>query len=508
MRLYKKLLFVLVIFILFVGCNNSSSTIKDEITPLPVLTKNINEYTINIGAFSSQSYLFEDKWKSDVIDWQDEMKNKYGVDINLNYISPYYADEILNGIYYQEAILKDEISGFIKLTGMQIGNLGEMINQSTIYPLDDFLQNNKYYHSLPDVVKEPFIINGVTYAIPAGNSYFPSIRLLRKDLLEKTELKVPTTTAELYEVLMAFKEVDGVIPIVVSDTYNVISNLKDILYAHGCYPSYNGGMAISYDPLTKAYEDYLLKPEAKDALLYINMLFDNNLLQRKNVDHFEDFIKEDNMGSYYSTLYDFDDTYQNDYEISWYLSGSNTQYLMGVRADYSAYVLTENTENPQEVINTFIESLLSTRDGYLMGYLGREGIKYIEDDNIIKRVENENRMQLLEYNSYYHNDIKNITLSNGEAYYENIDMLNNVTEKLLADHLAFVTPLFPYYPKYQEAAMIHNWFMNNFILRSGEANVDEIISEYITYVRIYGGTEALDYLNDLYNTTPSYKYYD
>ncbi len=504
MKLYKKILIIIVVFTLLVGCNNSSSTDTNNDTPLSI--KSVSEFTINISAFSGQNYFFEDEWKSDVSNWQEEMKNMYGVDINLNYISSYYADEIINGIYYQEAILKDEISGLIKLTGRQVGNIGEMINQSTIYPLDEYLENNQYYKNLPDVVKEPFIVNGVTYAIPAGNSYFPSVRLIRKDLLEKTGLKPPSTTAELYEVLMALKKIDGVVPIVVGDTYNVISNLNDILHAYGCYPSYYGHMAIGYDPISKAFEDYLLKPEAKDALLYINMLFDNNLLQRKNVDNFSDFLKEDTYGSYYSTIINFSDTYRNDYEIIWYLSGSNDKYLMGVGADYSAYVLTINTKNPQETINTFIDTLFVTRDKYLMGYLGQEGVKYIYEDNVIKRVENESRMQLLEHNNNYLNNDTTILLSNGDRIYENIDLLNNVTDQLLADNLAFVTPLFPFYPKFVEAGMVHSWFINNFTLRSGDADVDDLIEAYVTYAKMYGGPEALEYLNDLYNTTPQYTY--
>ncbi|MCK5812307.1 MAG: hypothetical protein KAG94_05375 [Clostridiales bacterium] len=504
MKLYKKILIILVVFTLLVGCNNSSSIKTTNNTPLSL--KSVSEFTINIGAFPEQNYFFDDEWKSDITSWQEEIKNKYGVDINLNYISSYYADEIINGIYYQEAILKDEISGLIKLSRGQIANIGEMINQSTIYPLDEYLENNQYYKNLPDVVKEPFIVNGVTYAIPAGSSYLPSVRLIRKDLLEKTGLNPPSTTTELYEILMAFKKNDGIVPIVVSDTYNVIANLKDILHAYGCYPSYNGNMAISYDPTTNAYEDYLLKPEAKEALLYINMLFDNNLLERKNVDNFDDFIKEDNYGSYYSTIYNFSDTYQKNYDIVWHLSGSNNQYLMEARADYAAYVLTINTKNPQEVINTFIDTLFVTRDKYLMGYFGQEGVNYIDNGDVIKRIEDKHRMQLLEYNSYYQNNETTLLLSNGDRLYENMDMLNNVTDQLLADHLAFVSPLFPYYPKFVEVGRIHSWFLNNFILRSGDTNVDNLIEAYVRYAKIYGGPEALEYLNDLYNTKPKYTY--
>lgn len=506
----KRIIILIVVLSLLIACTSNDPVL--ESTPSNSLVINQAKDTedieieLTISTDASHGYIFEDEWKSEVVSWQEELSLKYGVVVSLNYISAYRLDTFINGTYLEEAIKDDGLSGLIQLKDYEITNLAKLIDLQLILPLDEYLVENKAFNNLPGYLLNPYIINDKLYAIPAGNSGFPSIRLISKELLAKTQQPIPKTLSEYYEVLVDIKSNGDSVPMVTNDTGNYVYNIKDLFYANGCYPSFTGFSSISYDPLTNAVEDYMLKPGALETYQYIDHLIGNQLLQIKNVDSFDHFSSDARYGSYYGEMTEYSQKLIDDYDIIWYLEGSNNKFLNVINPSEKVYVLSKNTIQAKETVNAFVNTFLLNEEGYYLGYFGQKDVKYKKNDYEVHAIEDEDRMEIMNSDiNYLSNGITSYS-SDGLEYYKNINELTNVTEQLLKDDLLFSTSEYSFSFNARDAGWIHSWFFEIFMNSRGTVDVQEIIDEYVDYAKTFGGKDSLDQLNKLYGTSAMYDY--
>ncbi|MFD0714224.1 extracellular solute-binding protein [Paenibacillus sp. GCM10027626] len=175
-----------------------------------------------------------------------------------------------------------------------IGIMNRFAEQGGLRELDDLL--DKFG---PDIKKNNAIAleqagtyKGVRYAIPAlrGNPYTGSNMSIRKDWLDKLNMKVPTTLDELTEVLRAFKEKDpggigknNVVPFGLpaltgsgqsAFLYGTMAGMG--IYSQGPFTESNYWQAGNY--VDGKFTPSVLMPEGKEYFRWMNQLFKEGLI--------------------------------------------------------------------------------------------------------------------------------------------------------------------------------------------------------------------------------------
>jgi len=493
-----KLIIIISILGVIASCENTDISKKQ--TNMNLLAEEQCNMILNLAVNMNQSYVFDEEYEHDISQWENLLKDKYNIDMQLNYISPIYESEFISGSYIIEKIEDKSLEGLIRLQGIQLTNIGALKSEGLILPLDELLMENDGFTNLPMAMKSPFIIDGKLWAIPSGYENTASVRFISKELLEKSNSDIPETLAEYYEVLLNISKIKETIPMVINNDIPYSFTMRDIFYANGCYPSYTGFSSINYDPLTNSVEDYILKPGAIDTYQYLNLLFENKLLQLKNVDNLDEFVKNKNYGSYYNEIKDYKQEYEDDYEIIWYLKGSNDKYLNTILPSKGAYILSRNTQNAKQTVNKFVDTFLLDKEGYYTSYFGEYDKKYYIENEYVVAVSNEKGMNIttpyMEYLSNTNTKFKN---SDGVEYYNNIVNINSITTQLLKEDLLFSSSYFPYSFDLRMAGRIHGWFFTNFINRRGEVNIEDLVDmEQKQYTII-----LIDNLEDIRNIKKS-----
>lgn len=495
---------ILIIVILLVSCQNSSNKNND------ISLTNSEPPLINLY-FSShikETKYNEEQWQTDYKTWHDLLLKEYNVNVNINLISPLYYDEFISGTYIVKSIEKEEFDGLVRLRGHELASIGLLKNSGFISPLDTYLSDNSKFLNLPDAMISPFIIDGKLYAIPSGFSDLPSFRLVKKDLLTKVNLPIPENINSYYNMLKEFKKIDNIIPMAINGTSIYMYELKDLFYANGCYPSYNGVSSINYDPLTGAIEDYILKPGAKDTFLFLNTLMQEGLLQVTDIYDIEDYANNNNLGTYYREITGFSDSIEKQCDIIWYLKGTNDIYLNSIISTRIAYVLPSNASNPYEVVNGFVNTFLLNQDGYFLGRMGLEGVSYYKDGDTIITYNNDYMGVSDDYLEYQSNGTTTYQHQSGYVYFENLNKLSEVSSTLLQKQLMFPTSYYPFVGDLGRLSTLHNQFFAHFINQNGDIDVNDFINEYISDARRFGAPDILDSINKTYGTKSSYSYYD
>lgn len=521
MKSYKSVFILAIVLLISVSCQKGSTADISKGS----YSKNYDcEIGITLSTDADQSFVFGGDWKNRVISWQKEIEEKYGIKVNLKYVSSINFATFMDGTYLEEEIGNNGLAGLIALNYYEISNIGNLAEKELIIPLDEYLADNRAFQSIPDYILKPYMIDGHLYALPTGNSNFPSVRLISKQMLTETGSKVPETLSEYFEVMQKFSKLKDTVPMVMNYYNNNITpmvhnpqmnfesngsilNLKDLFYANGCYPSYTGYISYNYDPLTGGVEDFMLKPGAEETLTYINSLFQSNLLQVEKIYNIETFAQNKNFGSYYQCIQNYKPEYQNDYEIIWYLKGNNDKYLNAVEPSKMVYVLSKNTENPKETINAYVDAFFLNKDGYYMMYMGKESDTYSYDGKSITLKDNNNIMRLVDTNvEFLTENAQVFRNADGLEYFQDMDKIKSVAETLIRDEMLFTSSLYPLSNKTRLVSQTYNWFFDLFINGKGNANVEDIQKNYVNHAKTRGSQETLDFLNELYGTKATYSY--
>lgn len=387
----KKRLILVLALVILTGCTGqkSSSVAVDSIqqgTIIPSITIDGKGLVFSVAA----SNLFVDSSGScdqnAVNEWQDYINQTYNLNISLINIGIDASPEIVN------KIKSSLYSGMACLSSNEILPL---IQGEQILPLDEYLVDNKVWNSLPETFRKRFEYQGHIWAIPRMEDRNLLVSSIRTDWLKEAGLKTPTTLEKLKNVGQSLAKQDPNGDGDLTNDYLIggaYDSCPDIWNALGIYFSESGD-TITYDPTQGCIVDSMFKPEASDALQYFRDLYEKGLLpesffmpympnnqsnsitlqagvvQGKYMASFNwAFQNDENMtNKSISTLSDQQyKTITDIYEAMSPLSRTNP---IVYTLDPSGYVLSDSTENPQDVVNAFV-NLLFSKQGYLDCTLG------------------------------------------------------------------------------------------------------------------------------------------
>jgi putative aldouronate transport system substrate-binding protein len=219
-----------------------------------------------------------------------EYERKTGIKINWVCVDPKSIEE-KTALALASGDLPD---AFMKV-GMSSTNQLKYGSQGLLVDLSKGLLKNyapnakKFIDSHIDVKKSQTMANGAIYSLPEGVEA-PAVRLARKLFintvwLKKVGKKMPTTTAEFYDVLKAFKEKDpngngkaDEIPLTSNHPDNIVNCLR------GCWGLGNRGMIpenIDLDEKTGKVRFFPVTPQYKEFLTYMKKLYEEGLLDKE-----------------------------------------------------------------------------------------------------------------------------------------------------------------------------------------------------------------------------------
>jgi putative aldouronate transport system substrate-binding protein len=152
----------------------------------------------------------------------------------------------------------------------------DMAMKGAFWDLGPYLKNYKNLMEYPKEVYDKVKIDGKQYALPSvrpteGASYLA----IRKDWADKLNMKVPTTTDELYDLMYAFKykDPDGNGK---ADTFG--HSARGIWAIFDTFIGTSGSGAGKFKEVGGKLVNMELEPEAREAILFLNKMNTNKLM--------------------------------------------------------------------------------------------------------------------------------------------------------------------------------------------------------------------------------------
>jgi putative aldouronate transport system substrate-binding protein len=202
--------------------------------------------------------------KSSIFQKLEELTNT-DLDITVVPVSSY--DQNLNLV-----MAANELPDLVHAFNDKAPTLVKAINQGAFHDLSEFdLSQYPNLQQVPDLIWKNAKINGKTYGVPSPVGLNAQDFMVRKDWLEKLNLKEPTNLEELRNVLIAFREGDpdgnGQ-----KDTFGMVGRGYGLLGAFGVQePQFEGDMML-LDWMTSGYRDYLA---------YMNDLYKHEVMPKE-----------------------------------------------------------------------------------------------------------------------------------------------------------------------------------------------------------------------------------
>ncbi|HNX14348.1 MAG TPA: hypothetical protein PK854_00470 [Oscillospiraceae bacterium] len=354
--------------------------------------------------------------------WADTLSARYGVKIREDCIT---KTEV--GTVYAARLAAGELTGVVQNYGWSY--MFAWYNENAVYPLDEYLKNNKTWNMLPKAAREVYKIGNQIWAVPNGwNAGLPGQQMgmwtqgIRNDWLKKLGFADVGYTLDIgtfKDIITAFGKrsselgVTGVIPIVFGgdlySTYNIFAAFDAWVFDP------NSSMGYTYNPDTNCFEDALLRDGARQAIEYIRYFYANGLTPKSTFDSgFSDIrnqLATAKVGSFCLYQARFRDQGQytvnklltdkfgtanadaigdgysewikmnQDTWVDTQLVGKKTKALWANTAGASGYCLMVGTPQPAETINFFVDLLYSSEDAWIDSYQNLLGKAIIRESD-------------------------------------------------------------------------------------------------------------------------------
>ena len=396
----RKQVVILCIFLFLVtfisGCNNKVVNTDINVSGSPIPSKEvIDKEPIPIRLFDPNATMGLD-FSEYYAGFRELIEEKFNIDLSISIDG--------QGMVYYEQVQQSDIF-LCKLQGLH-GERRWMVDNNVIIPFSDYVQDNETWLSLPEGFRNAFAdANGRVWAIPYSDTPQIWARVIRKDWLAQSKIKVPETVDELYNMMQAFtyndpdgNGLDDTFGSGLSDRLIRCFNFKDIFEANGCYMSYGcswsdeNGVIINntiagYNPDTGRVEDLLYNPAFLQSLETIESMLDNGLVDLQLDTFLNGNLSNPNVGSHMGLIKNniiYPDYYEYCYSLEGLKDKSTATVLYG---DRMVFYLTSTAKNPDKVVPAFIEMMYGDTESYKLmryGILGEKKL-YAEKNGILYR---------------------------------------------------------------------------------------------------------------------------
>lgn len=352
--------------------------------------------------------------------------------------------------------------------------------------------------------------DGNIYSIGIDSQNPLEILGYRKDWLDKFGMEVPTTLDEYYEFVTKVSKEDpdgnGIDDTFAFGAYQplLLKWMDHIFGAFGVLPNY---WMESDGKIT----DGAILPGAKDALIYLNKMYKEGLIDPEFVTddayRWQSKVKSGIYGAGPTKLQIFDKNNWRNYYQPFIQSNPDGQYVYGP-------VLQGGCDNPlgwrmdsrRGWVRTFVYKdspnvdaalrlidYLISEEGNLFTAYGKEGEHYKwEGDKIVRLIDNEKAQEL---------DLEKFYVAKTTLFYHSSDELFDAMDFLKQDGVAtpdpadgiFIDELSDIYPKLQD--LTASRYVEMII---GEVPIEEGFDKFVKEWYSKGGTELVEALNKAY----------
>lgn len=226
-----------------------------------------------------------------------EFEKRTNTKLNILWTSPNsYSDKI------NLVLASGEMPDMVKLLDFKNSLMRQMVKQGAFWDLTPFIKDYPHLMEYPSEVWEKTKIDGKNYVIPSvrplnGGAGLP---IVRKDWLDKLNLKVPETLDELYNVMKAFatQDPDGNGK---NDTIALVPR-NDLGWAEGVLNHSNGKWKEQDGKLI----DTTFEPGTRESLVWLNKVYKEGLMPADYAimkeSESEDLAKTGKAGMYPTTV--------------------------------------------------------------------------------------------------------------------------------------------------------------------------------------------------------------
>lgn len=216
----------------------------------------------------------------------DFLNQKYNMDLTLNYVPSPNQSEIFTKL--NSMIAANDIPDIMESRTDGIGGevYRNLAKSGQLIDVEQFIKARAdRYPNLLERISDPDAESyraedGKLYAVPSLFGAWDHAWFIRKDWLDDLGLSLPTTLAELHDVLKAFVEKDP------DGKKNVGLTISNAWWLNHIYAGFTGG--FNWTQKDGKYVYNFNRPEMKDALQYVHGLYAENLLDKEFFTHVQE----------------------------------------------------------------------------------------------------------------------------------------------------------------------------------------------------------------------------
>ena len=310
--------------------------------------------------------------ESAISEWAEYVESEMGVYINLKYcFEPQFDTREFRNVEKVGTIFDGNIFEIAKLSYLDyLQNINNYININR-YPLD-----------VKNIVTD---IYGDIWVLPTYHEKEYKYRTYDKDILEEFNMDVPTTVDEFYNLAIAIKQYnensDKKVYISTFTNINILDEFADIFIAFGCYVDYNlfglKASSIAYNPNIDQFEYILNNENVKEAIKFIKLLYDEDLIYYNKTRELSDDIS---IASYYTNANNIN--YDNK-SYGLYLEGISNKNLVYCTDIVGGISFLYNTSEVDKIVSFYENMVFTEKNAQLIFNYGIESEGFYTKDNVL-----------------------------------------------------------------------------------------------------------------------------